>query len=289
MNASGRRVGGTARRLARLALVAALLVPAAAAARRGVDGHSRVRADVPPELIVGLLVAAGLLATLVTAASLLAVPRAMPVDASRRRAESRRHAAGPLIPAVVTAAALLLATVAIVSAGRHPTPRVSVPSVPAPRSVTAEPERGHGGTRWIVIAGLTTGTLVLAAAWLLRPGRAPGRDTRPFRHAGGTVEPRPPAAYDPGSLPEAPREAVLAAYARMEELLGVEGKGRRPNEAPWGYWRRLAPMLDVAARDAALLTRLYERAAFAVRDPNQTDRRHAESALSSLERRERTR
>lgn len=66
---------------------------------------------------------------------------------------------------------------------------------------------------------------------------------------------------DLGSEPD-PRRAVVAAYARMEAVLGSAGLPRRPNETSAEYCRRVLERLGAAAHAAARLTALFERARY---------------------------
>ncbi len=59
-----------------------------------------------------------------------------------------------------------------------------------------------------------------------------------------------------------PRRAVIAAYARMEQLLGREGLPRHPAEAPHEYVGRVLGELQASGASVGRLTALYERARF---------------------------
>jgi hypothetical protein len=59
-----------------------------------------------------------------------------------------------------------------------------------------------------------------------------------------------------------PRRAVIAAYARMEGVLGRHGYARLPAEAPYEYVRRVLGELNVAPQAIQELTRLFELAKF---------------------------
>jgi hypothetical protein len=59
-----------------------------------------------------------------------------------------------------------------------------------------------------------------------------------------------------------PRRAVIAAYARLEQVLASHGLPRRPAEAPFEYLRRMLADLAVSGAAAHRLTDLFERAKF---------------------------
>ena len=59
-----------------------------------------------------------------------------------------------------------------------------------------------------------------------------------------------------------PRRAVIAAYARMERVLGRHGLGRRPSEAPFEYLARVLSSLRASEASALRLTDLFEWAKF---------------------------
>ena len=59
-----------------------------------------------------------------------------------------------------------------------------------------------------------------------------------------------------------PRRAIIAAYARMERLLGAYGVPRRPSEAPFEYLARVLVELKASAASVFELTALFERAKF---------------------------
>ena len=59
-----------------------------------------------------------------------------------------------------------------------------------------------------------------------------------------------------------PRRAVIAAYARLENVLAAHGLPRKPAEAPLEYLSRMLAELSVTDRAARALTELFERAKF---------------------------
>jgi hypothetical protein len=59
-----------------------------------------------------------------------------------------------------------------------------------------------------------------------------------------------------------PRRAVIAAYARMEGVLGRHGLRRRPSDTPIEYLRRVLLELTTSGGAVERLTSLFERAKF---------------------------
>jgi hypothetical protein len=78
------------------------------------------------------------------------------------------------------------------------------------------------------------------------------------------------------------RRAVIAAYARMEEVLGQHGQPRHPSEAPFEYLARV--LLRLRVRPAAVqdLTELFERAKFSTHEIDQRMKERAIAALISV-------
>jgi hypothetical protein len=77
-----------------------------------------------------------------------------------------------------------------------------------------------------------------------------------------------------------PRTAVIAAYARLERTLTAFGVPRRESDAPAEYLHRILVDLDVGARHAAGLTRLFEHAKFS---PHEVGPGMKEEAIELLE------
>lgn len=76
-----------------------------------------------------------------------------------------------------------------------------------------------------------------------------------------------------------PRKAIIAAYARMERLLGAHGVPRRPSEAPFEYLARVLLELQVSSSSVFDLTELFERAKFS---PHEIDLGMRDEAITAL-------
>jgi hypothetical protein len=77
-----------------------------------------------------------------------------------------------------------------------------------------------------------------------------------------------------------PRRAVVAAYARLERVLGAYGLPRRPAEAPEEYLGRILADLDVGRLAVTRLTSLFEWAKFS---QHEVDEGMKEQAIAALE------
>ncbi len=147
-------------------------------------------------------------------------------------------------------------------------------------------------------ASRRTGPSVDALAAIAAGGLAVGLATLGLvvvRRAGGHRAPAPKAQPRQSTLTRAidlgldelrahadPREAVVAAYAPMEEVLGAHGAARRPAEAPFEYLGRVLVQVGVHAESAGRLTELFERAAFSRQAIGEPLRRDAVTALARI-------
>jgi hypothetical protein len=79
-----------------------------------------------------------------------------------------------------------------------------------------------------------------------------------------------------------PRQAVIAAYERMQAVLTLVGLAPQPFETPFEYLERALSRLDTSRRALTRLTDLFETARFSVRAVDAGMRNEAETALSGL-------
>jgi Domain of unknown function (DUF4129) len=79
-----------------------------------------------------------------------------------------------------------------------------------------------------------------------------------------------------------PRRAVIAAYARMEDVLAEHGLGRRPAETPYEYLARVLTELRASERSAQRLTDLFEWAKFSTHEVSERMRLDAIGCLTRL-------
>jgi hypothetical protein len=78
------------------------------------------------------------------------------------------------------------------------------------------------------------------------------------------------------------RRAVIAAYARMEGVLGRHGLRRKPSETPLEYLRRILLGLTDRADAVRALTRLFEQAKFSRREIDASMKQDAIGALREI-------
>jgi len=79
-----------------------------------------------------------------------------------------------------------------------------------------------------------------------------------------------------------PRRAVIRAYARMEEILGRHGLGRRSVETSLEHLRRALGALQVSGPAAQRLAALFERAKFSPHGVGADMKRDAVAALTAV-------
>lgn len=188
-------------------------------------------------------------------------------------------------------AIVLIAITVIVYLRRHHSGGLHL-NLNALRSVQHDTHAGTATThrapafKWpvAVIAGLIC--LALGFAWYSARRRLRSATRLPFAlddgafaaDVAGTID---EAIDDLEAEPDA-RRAVIAAYARMESVLGRNGLRREPSETPLEYLRRV--LLGVTARGDAVqsLTQLFEEARFSRHEIDAAMKRDAIAALRTI-------
>jgi hypothetical protein len=137
------------------------------------------------------------------------------------------------------------------------------------------------GIDWIPIAIVFTATLAtlfVAVAWMLR------RELQ--EHPEQPLEERLAAIFDETladlRAERDPRRAVIAAYVRMERLLGRSGMQRHPAEAPHEYVGRVLEDMVSSGSSVERLTALYERAKFSEHEIDPAMQAAAITALETI-------
>src|SRR3954453_2692262 len=134
---------------------------------------------------------------------------------------------------------------------------------------------------WIAIAGIAVGAIVAFVLYRRRKQRrALAAEAEPSI-AEDLVESMSNAIEDLEAEPDA-RRAVIAAYARMEGVLGRHGLRRRPSETPVEYLRRILLGLTDRADAVRRLTRLFEQAKFSRREIDASMKQDAIGALREI-------
>jgi hypothetical protein len=144
-------------------------------------------------------------------------------------------------------------------------------------TVTIPPAAGGGGEgvaradenayeaefAWIPV-GITLALIALAVGgfwWSERRRRRARGELRGSLLADAVADAVDESLEDLRAEPD-PRRAVIAAYARLEQVLALHGLPRLPAEAPFEYLRRMLADLAVSEAAARRLTDLFERAKF---------------------------
>ena len=176
-----------------------------------------------------------------------------------------------------------------------------VPGALPPEVFVFEEDSGAPGwLRWVItpllVAAVIAVTVLLVRAWpsmggLRRRRRRPGEpepDERADEAPGAMSEGEDAdiarraveAALEPLREPTDPRSAVIAAYARMENVLAERELGRRRPEAPREYLARVLGEGDMPESSLITITEMFEEARFSRHSvPDSAPRR----ALGELE------
>jgi hypothetical protein len=230
------------------------------------------------------------------------------------------QATGTRIAVVVIALTMLVALVAVSGretirgASEKPAPArpapapLATPGFPVPGAlppdvfvIGAEEEPGPPARlAWaiaaIVVIGIVTAAFVLARELRLggwhwrrrRPRRRAAHRSSAAELAGSDAENEREvarraveAALEPLRDPADARAAVIAAYARMEEVLAERTLGRRTPEAPREYLVRILREGGMPERSLTTLTALFEEARFSRHPVSSSASGHALNALEN--------
>ncbi len=133
---------------------------------------------------------------------------------------------------------------------------------------------------WIPV-GITLALVALAVAgfWWSERKRRRARGERGVLLADAVAEALDVSLDDLRAEPD-PRRAVIACYARLEQVLASHGLPRRAAEAPFEYLRRMLADLSVTPGSARRLTDLFERAKFS---QHAVEPEMKEQAIQALE------
>jgi len=159
------------------------------------------------------------------------------------------------------------------------------PAFPGQAPVPTTPEQPlapyHPSVSWLPIA-LVVGLVVAAGvAYVVAERRA-------RRRGGPEVELAEQLALvlddtlDDLRAEADPRRAIIAAYARLEQVLAANGVGRHPAETSEEYLQRILTGLTLHSGAAERLTALYTRAKFSQHEVDATMKEEAISALEQV-------
>lgn len=209
----------------------------------------------------------------------------VPVAKLNRRAKVRL---------VAFASSLVLAEVAILILGLHrrTQPRALPPSAGTPPPLHRLGPNSAATVQMpeTLLLSLIIAVVVAVAAlgyWLLRRRRSSNWRSRTGSEPPAVALPEEIAGALEGGLDEIgsgsnPREAVIAAYARMERALAAHGIARRAPETHLEYLDRALKGMLPSRRSLERLTDLFEQARYSEHPVTRWDKSEAESALTHL-------
>jgi len=153
-----------------------------------------------------------------------------------------------------------------------------------PAVTTGEARSEPEGFVWfpsLVFGGLLViGVLVVSWANARRRRALSPRERTPLAEAlADTIE----ATLDDLRAEQDPRRAVIAAYARLERVLGAHGISRRPSDAPLEYLHRVLHDLPVGPEAVMRLTQLFAWAKFSAHEVEEGMKEEAIAALQALQ------
>lgn len=283
-----------------LALLAPLLATVAVGSRATLGATGGPEAD-RIRLPVGALAVPGVLAVLAVLAGLgLLAAVVRPVRRRRRDPEQPDWVYEPPPTTWTEKVALLLGLVVFVVAVtaaawlavRHqepapaePAPATGFPAAPAPPSNPGSRQSPPGNPQptswpWLLagVALLTVGAGLLAR-WAVRH---PVSSTVAQRPAADQLVESLDASTGELLAATAPRQAILAAYARMERALIAAGAGRQRHETALEYLDRLLVRHELEPAPLQHLTDLFELARFSNHQVTEAMRDDALAALATI-------
>ena len=184
---------------------------------------------------------------------------------------------------------VVAALIALIASLKHIHPRSHPPTLTSPAHVDATPAQKAGrhardtppiGFKWAPAVALAALVAAGFAVALIARKRRPGfrKPVSLAEEVGQVLD----LALDDLRSERDPRRAIIAAYARMERLLGAHGFPRRPAEAPFEYLSRVLAEVQASPVPVFDLTTLFERAKFSHHDIGPELKDEAIDALVSV-------
>jgi hypothetical protein len=156
--------------------------------------------------------------------------------------------------------------------------RKPVPSAPGDESGTVyEPS-----VSWVPIAVVIGLVAAAVVAYVVAERRARRRRAGSREHLVEQLAAVLDDTLDDLRAEADPRRAVIAAYARLERVLGANGVPRRPSETPEEYLSRVLAGLSLGSQAVERLTQLYVRAKFSKHEVDSTMKEDAIGALEQV-------
>lgn len=166
--------------------------------------------------------------------------------------------------------------------------RHSPSAVKNPTSAIGHGKRLHAPAKqssptfeWPVLWAAVSFLLIAVAVGVIRARMRPPAPLRelPFEEdVAATIE----GAIEDLERETDARRAVIAAYARMEAVLGRHGLARKFSETPIEYLRRVLLGLTAHGEAVTRLTTLFERAKFSTHDIDQSAKSDAIDSLREI-------
>ena len=266
--------------------VLAALVVVALTARGGVSAGepgSRRPADAVLDTLISLLLVSMVLATVAVVAIFVFnrdVFRST-VEPLRRRRSSRRTIVVVLL--FVVALSLFVRFAADRQAELE-LPQLTTPPEASATAGEAEAEgRYEPEFAWLpVLIVVALASAGVAAAWWSARARRRARGEEGDPSFAEALDDVLAETLDDLRAEADPRRAVIAAYARLERVLGAYGVPRRPAEAPLEFLERMLAEAEVGPVAAERLTLLFERARFSQHDVGPEMKEDAIDALETV-------
>ncbi|MDZ7677577.1 MAG: DUF4129 domain-containing protein [Acidimicrobiales bacterium] len=268
--------------IAAVATLVAVLAVAVLAGRSGSldDDHDIPQTWVPEVWIDGVIVTLTLLGLVVTV--LLIISHFRNRGTSDRTVVSQRFLLGAVLIVVV-------ALIAREFAGEGEPLELNAAEQMAPDPPVAEGgEEVESPSGWPLLAALGLGAVAVGAVPLIGVllGRRRDEDEDDTDAVIGQRRDRLIGLLDSAidalrGHPD-PREAVIAAWARLEDAFVLAGLDRMPSDTPMRYLARALQTVDASGPAVARLTRSFEEAMFSTRPVDRTAQLDAVDALVAV-------
>jgi hypothetical protein len=280
-------VRGNAARALLPALVVLGLVGAVAIAATGSTAIGSDDSRPPSNLVVDTILSLGLVALI--PAAIMLVYGLTQREAIKREIATKKHRRLGFVSFVALVAiftALMSWGLAVYEPGVGPEDEVGEPAFPTGVPNPGDPSAAAAGGRdpqfAVVPVLIVCALLALAAfAWWYSNRRdaalRPRKEDVAHDLAAALDESLDALRAEPD-----PRRAVIAAYARLERVLGAHGFPRHADETPEEYLTRILERLHVGSQSVRRLTDLFTEAKFSRHVVDETMKEEAIDALSAV-------
>jgi len=200
------------------------------------------------------------------------------------RQETKRQRTWRMIFVLLAGAALVTVAAERYHLRSHPrppteTPALGNPSKGAHKKPAATPAAHHAQLRLAPLLAILGASGIAVAAFLVAERRRKRRLPRDF-NAAEALSDVLDETLDDLRVETDPRRAVIAAYARLERVLGAHGEPRQDADTPEEHLARVLGHLDVDRRAVRRLVDLFVRAKFS---QHEVDAGMKDEAIAALE------